>query len=142
MKNNKDGKLLCAKYHTVVLGNSKERLYQQSQFYAPFLKYRSISLLTAKAVRDKRILQQGNYKNSSCNATLLDNEVAVIRPPIGDPGFQDNGYWIIKKTIYGLRLSPHNWYNVIKRILIKKNPAQDIPNALILWYVSKIIYLS
>ena len=73
MKNDIDGKPLCAKSQIVVLGNFGDRLYQKSQRYALLLKYRSLHLLTAKAVGDKRILQQGDSKNALCNATLLDN---------------------------------------------------------------------
>ena len=57
--------------------------------------------------------------NAFCNATLPDDEVTVIRPPIGNPAFQEDEYWILKKNIYGLRWSPHHWYNTIKGILLK-----------------------
>ena len=84
VKYDKDGKPLCDKSRIVVLGNSEDRPYQNSQRYTPLLKYSSLRLLTAEAVGDKRIPQQGNCKSALCNATLLDNEVTVIRPPIGD----------------------------------------------------------
>ena len=87
VKNEKYGKPLCAKSRIVVLGHFEDCLYQKSQSYAPVLEYCSLSLLTAKAVGDKRILQQGDCKNAICNAILLDNEVTVIRPPIGHPAF-------------------------------------------------------
>ena len=53
----------------------------------------------------------------------------MIRPPIGDPAFQDGEYWILKKTLYGLRLSPHLWYNMIKGILLQivLNPSLHDP---------------
>ena len=88
MKNDKDGKPLRAKSRIVVLGNFEDRLYQKSQRYAPVLKYSSLRLLTAKAVGNKRILQQGDCKNAFCNTTLPDNEVTVIRPPIGDEVYE------------------------------------------------------
>ena len=34
---------------------------------------------------------------------MPDNEVTVIRPPIGYPAFQEDEYWLPKKTLYGLR---------------------------------------
>ena len=119
MKNNKYGKPLRAKSRIVDLGNFGDRLYQKSQRYAPFLKYSSLRLLTAKAVGYKRILQQVDCKNAFCNANLPDNEVTVIRPPIGDPAFQEYEYWLLKKTLYGLCQSPYHWYNIIKGILLK-----------------------
>ena len=71
-----------------MLGNFEDRLYQKSQRYAPVLKYSSLRLLKAKSVGDKRMLQQGECNNAFCNSTLPENEVTVIRPPIGDPAFQ------------------------------------------------------
>ena len=109
VKNDKDGKPLSTKSRIVVLGDFEDRLYQKYQRYAPVLKYSSLRLLTAKAVGDKRILQQGDCKNAFCNTTLSDDEVTVIRPPIGDPDFQEYEYWLLKKTLYGLCRSPHRW---------------------------------
>ena len=53
----------------------------------------------------------------------------VIIPPIGDPDFQDDEYWLLKKTLYGLRRYPHHWYNMIKRILLNigLNPPPHYP---------------
>ena len=103
VKNDKYGKPLRDKSRIVVLGNFEDRLYQKLQRYAPVLKYSPLYLLTAKAVGDKHILQQGDLKNAFCNATLPDDEVIVIIPPICDPDFQDDEYWLLKKTLYGLR---------------------------------------
>ena len=119
VKNNKYGKPLRANSRIVVLGNFEDRLYQKPQRYAPVLKCISLCLLEARAVGDKQILQQGDFKNAFCNTTLPDNEVKLIRPPIGDPAFQEDESWLLKKTLYGLRRSPHHWYNMIKGILLK-----------------------
>ena len=51
---------------------------------------------------DKRILQQGDCKNSLCNAILPDDEFTVIQPPFGDLAFLEDEYWLLKKTLYGL----------------------------------------
>ena len=118
-KNYKDSKPICAKSRIVVLGNFEDHLYQNPQHYAPVLKYMSLRLLTDKSVGGKHILQQGNHKYALCNETLPDNEVTVIRPPIGDPAFQEYEYWILKKTLYGLRRPPQHWYNTTKGILLK-----------------------
>ena len=119
VKNDKDGKSLRAKSRIIVLGNFKDHLYQKSQRYNPVLKYSSLRLLSDKASEDKRILQQGYWKNEFWNATLTDDEVPVIRPTIGDLDLQEYEYWLLKKTLYGLRRSPHHWYNIIKGILLK-----------------------
>ena len=119
VKKEKDIKPLRIKYCIVVLGIFEEILYQKSQCYAPVLKYSSLLLLTSKSVGDKRILHQGDFNNTFCNTRIPDYKANVIRPPIGDPDFQDDEYWLLKKTLYGLRWSPHHWYNMIKGILLK-----------------------
>ena len=118
VKKNKYGKPLRAKSRIVVLGDFEDRLYQKSQRYATVLKYRSLRLLTANAVEDNHSLQQGDCKNAFCNATLPYDEITVIRNPIGDPSFQEDEYWLLKKTLYGLPRYPHNWYNIIKGSLV------------------------
>ena len=115
----KYGNPLRAKSRIVVLGNFEDRLYQKSQRYALVLKYSSLRLTTSKAVVDERMLQHGDCNNVFYNVTLPDNEVTLIRPPIGDLDFQEDEYWILKKTLYRLRRSPHHWYNIIKVILLK-----------------------
>ena len=123
------GKPLRAKSHIVVLGNFEDRLHQKSQRYAPVLKYSSLRLLADKSVGDKLILQKSDCKNALFNAILPKNEVAVIQPPIGNSAFQDDEYWLLKKTLYGLRQYLHDWYNTIKGILLKMglNPSQRDP---------------
>ena len=101
MKNDKYGKALCYKYPIVVLGNFEDCLYQKSQRYALFLKYSPLRILTDKAAEEKCTLQQGDWNNAFCNAKIPDNEVTVIRPPIGDPDFQGYEYCLLKETLYG-----------------------------------------
>eukprot|EP00956_Cyclotella_meneghiniana_P038057 scaffold148302_cov51-Cyclotella_meneghiniana.AAC.2 len=117
IKHDKDGNPVRAKSRIVVLGNHEDRIYDKSEKYAPVLKYSSLRLLVAKAVRAKRVLQQGDCKNAFCNAELPDDELTVVRPPVGDPGYAKDEYWFLKKTLYGLRRSPHHWYNMITDIL-------------------------
>ena len=117
IKPDRDGKPHRAKSRIVVLGNHEDRYFEKSKRYAPVLKYSSLRLLTAKAVGEKRVLQQGDCKNAFCNATLPDDEVTVIRPPVGDPNFDKDEFWLLKKTLYGLRRSPNHWYNMVTRIL-------------------------
>ena len=117
VKSDRNGKPHRAKSRIVVLGNHEDRYFSKSRRYAPVLKYSSLRLLTSKAVGDKRILQQGDCKNAFCNASLPDDEATCIRPPVGDPAFHNDEYWLLKKTLYGLRRSPHHWYNMVTKIL-------------------------
>jgi len=117
VKPDKDGNPHRAKSRIVVLGNHEDRIYSKSQRYAPVLKYSSLRLLTSKAVGDKRVLQQGDCKNAFCQAVLPDDEATVVRPPVGDPDYNKEVYWKLKKSLYGLRRSPRHWFNRIASIL-------------------------
>ena len=45
----------------------------------------------------------------------------AIRPPIGDPGHDNDEYWLLNKTLYGLRRSPRHWYTMFTNILKDMN---------------------
>ena len=108
IKHDKDGTPNHAKSRILVLGNFEDKLYEKSQWYAPVLKYSSHRLLTSKCVGDKRVLQQGDCKNAFCNANLPDDENIAIRPPVGDPVYNKDEYWLLNKTLYGLQRLPHH----------------------------------
>jgi hypothetical protein len=112
IKPDKDGKPNRAKSRIVVLGNHKDRYFSKSQRYAPVLKYSSLRLLCSKAVEHKKILQQGDCKNAFCHAILPEDELTVVRPPVGDPAYTKDEYWLLNKMLYGRRRSPHHWYNM------------------------------
>ena len=117
VKPDRDGKPSRAKSRIVVLGNFEDRLYAKARRYAPVLKYDSLRLLTSNAVSHRRVLQQGDCKNAFCQATLPDDEKMAIRPPVGDPAYANDELWLLNKTLYGLRRSPHHWYNKFTSIL-------------------------
>ena len=83
VKPNKDGNPHHVKSHIVYLGNFEDHIYQCSHQYDPVLKYDYLCLLTAKAVGDKCILQQGDYKNTFYNAVLPDDKTTSFGPPLG-----------------------------------------------------------
>jgi hypothetical protein len=112
IKPNKDGSPHRAKSRIVVLGNHEDRYWSKSQRYAPVLKYSSVCLLCSKAVEAKKVLQQGDCKNAFCHAKLPPEELTVVIPPVGDPEHGNDTYWLLNKTLYGLRRSPHHWYNM------------------------------
>ena len=61
VKQDKDRIPNRAKSTIVVLGNFEDRLYEESQWYGPVLKYSSLRLLTAKYVDNKRVLQLAKH---------------------------------------------------------------------------------
>jgi hypothetical protein len=42
----------------------------------------------------------------------------IVRPPSGDPEADPQEYWLLLKTLYGLRRSPRHWYDKINAILL------------------------
>ncbi len=84
-------------------------------------------LLVSMAVKRQRTLKQGNCKNAFCQGILLDNEITIVKPPIGNPDAEKDEYWLLKKKLYCLRQSPHHWYTKIKTILnslgLRDNPS-------------------
>ena len=65
------------------------------------------------------MLRQGDCKNAFCNSFLPDDEVVIIKPPLGDPDAETNEYWCLWRTLYGLRHSPKHWYDKISAIPLK-----------------------
>lgn len=117
VKSNKDRSPHRAKSCIVVLGNHKEGYFSKSNRYATVLQYSSLQLLVSKAIGDKRILHQGDCKTAFCQAKFPSNKRILVHPPIGDPAYKQDKLWLLNKTLYGLRRSPHHWYQKFTTIL-------------------------
>jgi hypothetical protein len=74
-------------------------------------------LITSLAVEKCCTLKQGDCKNALCQGIFPDDKITFIKPPIGDPNVEEDAYWLLKRTIYGLCRSPCHWYTKIKSIL-------------------------
>ena len=108
---------LRAKSRIVVLGNHEERVWSKADKFAPVLRFDSLRFLTSLAVEKRRRLKQGDCKNAFCQGELPPEELTIIRPPPGDPDATKDEYWVLKKTLYGLRRSPRHWFLKIDGIL-------------------------
>ena len=155
---------LRAKSRIVVLGNHEDRVWTKSEKYAPVLRPDSMRLMVSLAVEQRRTLKQGDCKNAFCQGILPDDEITIVKPPIGDPDAAKDEYWLLRKTLYGLRRSPRHWYNKITAVLnsigLKPNasdpcmftgslrnpddPADDIPSSPLTLglYVDDFVYFS
>ena len=109
---------LRAKSRIVVLGNHEDRLWSKSDRFAPVLRQDSLRFLASLAVEKRRALRQGDCKNAFCQGILPPEEITIVRPPSGDPDADPHEYWLLRKTLYGLRRSPRHWYDKINAILI------------------------
>lgn len=101
----------------MVLGNHEERVWSKAEKFAPVLRFDSLRFLTSLAVEKRRTLKQGDCKNAFCQGELPPEELTIIRPPSGDPDAAKDEYWVLKKTLYGLRRSPRHWFLKIDGIL-------------------------
>ena len=106
-----------AKYRIVALGNLDPYQWSKQDCYAPVLSLMELRLLTALAVKFKRTLKNGDVKQAFCQAVLPPDENYVLKPPPGCPLTPPNTYWLLKRTLYGLRRSPRHWYEKAKEIL-------------------------
>jgi hypothetical protein len=62
-------------------------------------------------------LRQGNCKNAFCQGILLPDEITIVNPPSGNPEAEPDKFWLLKRTLYGLRPSPRHWYDKMNAIL-------------------------
>ena len=95
-----------AKYRIVALGNLDPHEWSQADCYAPVMSLLELRLITAIAVRHKRILKSGDVKQAFVQATLPPEENYVLKPPPGCYLTPPNTYWLLKRTLYGLKRSP------------------------------------
>jgi hypothetical protein len=106
-----------AKSRIVVLGNHEERVWSELDKFAPVLRGDSLCFLVSMAVQQSCPLHQGDCKNVFCQGILPSDKVTIVCPPSGDPDANPQEYWLLWCTLFGLRRSPHHWYNKNNAIL-------------------------
>ena len=129
IKHDGDGNPKRAKYRIVALGNLDSNNWSRSDTYAPVMNLIELRLLTSIAIHHRRILKSGDFKQAFCQATLPPNEMYVLRPPPGCPFTPPNSYWLLKRTLYGLKRSPRHWFDRATQLLgeIGLKPLQNSP---------------
>ncbi len=108
---------LRAKSWIVVLGNRESYEWSKSNRFAPVLRFDSLRYLVGLAVQHCCGLKQGDCKNAFCQGILPPEEITIVWPPLGDPDAAKDEYWLLQKTLYGLRNIPRHWYEKIDSIL-------------------------
>ena len=122
------GKPKRAKYRIVALGNMDPHDWSKQDCYAPVMSMLELRLLIAIAIKHRKILKSGDFKQAFIQAILPPNEKYVLKPPVGCPISQKNTYWLLERTIYGLKRSPRHWYDKAVSILHSLG-LQKCPNA-------------
>jgi hypothetical protein len=101
----------------VALVNHEDRVWSKSKKYAPVLSPDSMRLMVSMAVQKHCTMCQGDCKNAFCQGILSEDKITIVKPPIGNPDATKNKYWFLKRTLHGLRRSPHHWYTKINSVL-------------------------
>ena len=121
VKYNENGLPKRAKWRIVALGNLDPHEWSTNECFAPVLSLPELRLLTSLAIHHKRPLLSGDIKQAFCQSTLPPSEKYVLRPPPGCPRTPPNTYWLLKRTLYGLKRSPRHWFNKATHLLKKCN---------------------
>jgi len=112
-----NGEPIRAKSRIVVLGNLDPRPWSKSDCFSPVVSLPMARLLTALAVHNKHTIKQGDCKFAFIQATLPNNELTIVKPPIGCPCSGVRKYWRLKKSLYGLRRAPRHWFKLFSSVL-------------------------
>ena len=118
IKYDENGKPIRAKYRIVALGNLDPNTWSKNDCFAPVLSQFELRLLVAIATQKKCIPKTGDVAQAFCQSTLPPGENYICRPPAGCPLTENNLYWKLKKTLYGLKRSPRHFYDLAKKTLL------------------------
>lgn len=108
-----------AKARIVVLGNLDKASYTKGGCFAPVASHYAVRLITALAIIYNRILKQGDCKNAFVQSELSD--LVIVRPPSDCPYSHPNTFWLLQKSLYGLKMAPRYWFNRINAALSELN---------------------
>ena len=101
-----DGKVSRFKARITVNGKTQVYGINYGETFAPVAFATTIRLLLALSLVSNLKLRQFDIKCAFLYATLPKSEQVYMRAP---PGFGKRGYWLLKKSLYGLRQSARVW---------------------------------
>ena len=127
IKSDENGQPKQAKYRIVALGNLDPHPWSKSEVNAPVMSHIESRLLNSIAVHMRRTTKSGDVKQAFVQSCLPPNERYVLRPPPGCTHSPSNTFWLLIRSIYGLKRNPRHWYNKFKTILQSMN-LQPCPN--------------
>ena len=114
IKYDEQGKPKRCKWRIVALGNLDPHQWTNNNCYAPVMSQLELRIMASLAIYHKRVL---NF----VQATLPSHEKYVLRPPPGCPRTPPNTYWLLQRTLYGLKRSPRHWFQKCTNILAECN---------------------
>ncbi len=100
-----------AKYRIVVLGNLDYHNWSRADTNAPVMSQLELRVLTSLAIANKRVLKNCDIKQAFVQSSLPQDEVYLVKPPIGCPRSKPGTYWRLLRSLYGLKRAPKLWFN-------------------------------
>ena len=119
LKYDEQGKPKRAKWRIVALGNLDPHEWDSNACFAPVISLLEIRMMASLAVHHKRVLKNADFKQAFVQAVLPDDEKYVLKPPPGCPRTNAKTYWLLKRTLYGLKRSPRHWLEKASALLAK-----------------------
>ena len=119
IKYDENGAPSRAKYRIVALGNMDPHTWTKSQCYAPVLSLGEMIFLVSLAVKQGITLKSGDVIQSFCQKSLPPDEKYILTPPHGCPKSKPKTYWLLLRTLYGIKHSPRHWYDHATKLLLK-----------------------
>jgi Reverse transcriptase (RNA-dependent DNA polymerase) len=115
-KRNKMGQLTKYKFRLIVKGCTQHPRYDYDKTYSPVVCMETICTILVITQAKNLLIQQMDIKGAYLNGTLKER-VYIYQPK----GFKDgtDHVCLLKKTLYGLRQSRHEWINKLDRKLHK-----------------------
>mmetsp|Transcript_10476 Transcript_10476/g.14799 ORF Transcript_10476/g.14799 Transcript_10476/m.14799 type:complete len:182 (+) Transcript_10476:2-547(+) len=114
IKYNKDGMPTRAKCRILALGNLDPHTWTKEDCFVPVVSTFELQFLIALAASKKCIPKSGDIVQAFIQSVLPHAKKYILRPPPGCPFTPPNSYWLLKRTLYGLKRSPRHFYQLAK----------------------------
>jgi hypothetical protein len=114
-KVNSAGEVVSYKARIVARGFTQKQGIDFTETYAPVLGYKVLRALVAVAAALDWEIKQSDVETAFLHGVL--KETIYMRPPTGIPGIKSNQFWLLLKTLYGLKQAGREWYLQLVKVL-------------------------
>lgn len=117
-KRDENGTVTIKKSRITPKGFQQRLGIDYKETFAPVMRYSSMRILLAEAARNDWEVEQADIGTAFLNADI-EEDVFVEQPS----GFEQYGpkgermVWRLKKSVYGIKQAPRNWYKTLRRVL-------------------------
>jgi hypothetical protein len=131
IKRNEKGEVTELKSRITPKGFMQVYGIDYKETFAPVMRYPSMRILFAEAARRDWEIKQGDVSAAFLNADV--EEELYMEQPAGFEQYGPNGeemVWKLKKSVYGIKQAPRNWYKRLRRSMEEKKltPCKSEPS--------------